>query len=63
MNMYLQKPVKEIPLHRLLCETDVQNVTIKEVYEQLSEVLDLPLEELSQQISANIKRIFPQFNE
>lgn len=55
--------VKEIPLHKLLCETDVQNITIKEVYEQLSETLEMSLEELSEQVAANVKRVFPQFNE
>lgn len=52
--------VKEIPIDRLFCETDVHDVTIEEVYQNLADVLEIDVEDLAISIEQNVMKIFTQ---
>lgn len=56
------RSLREIPLDRLFCETDVTDITIEEVYNQVADTLDIPVEILASYIEDNVKRVFPLIN-
>jgi len=57
-----ERAIKEIPIDRLFCETDVSDVTIEEVYEQVADSLGMPVEILASCIEENVKKVFPMIN-
>lgn len=58
----LQDCLKEIPLNRLLLETDMDDKhTILEVYEKVAEIKTLSLRDLEQEIEKNFKETFTKW--
>ena len=49
-----------IPLSSLFCETDEDEIDIKNVYQQIANVLNMDLEDFAAQIAVNIHRVFPK---
>lgn len=56
---YNKESLRLIPLDRLFCETDVSDVSIGEIYEDVAEALDITTETLASHIKTNVKQIFP----
>lgn len=52
--------VKDIPLDRIFCETDVSDIDIELVYESLADALDMSVEVLCDQVEQNVVKYFPQ---
>lgn len=50
--------LKQIPIDRLFCETDVHEVTIEEVYTKVAEALQIKLESFCMQMKLNAERMF-----
>lgn len=50
----------ETPLDRLFCETDESDATIDDIYTQTADTKGISLEELTQGIRENYKRIFEE---
>lgn len=48
-----------IPLDSLFCETDEDEMTIREIYLQTSLALNMEMEEFAGRIAQNVRRIFP----
>jgi len=48
-----------IPIDSLFCETDEDEMTIREIYLQASQALNMELGEFADSITENIRRIFP----
>jgi len=48
-----------IPIDSLFCETDEDEMTIREIYLQTSMALNMELEEFAGRIAENVRRIFP----
>ena len=53
-----REAIQIIPLDSLFLETDDSPITIIEIYQEVSKILDLPLEELKNQIYRNFKHLF-----
>ncbi len=51
--------LQTIPLDRLFCETDESDSNIEEIYNKISETLEIEVESLVIQIDANVKKTFP----
>lgn len=51
--------LREIPLDRLFCETDISETSIEDIYSEVAKALDIPVEVLTSQIAENVKRTFP----
>ena len=47
-----------IPEDSLFCETDESAIDIKQVYQQVADALNKDIEELANQISENVRRVF-----
>jgi TatD DNase family protein len=47
------------PIDSLFCETDEDEMTIREIYQQTSLALNMEMEEFAGRIAENVKRIFP----
>ncbi len=56
-----KKWIKEIPLDRLLLETDDSNIAIEVVYESAASLFELPIEDLSQQIIMNFQKTYTKW--
>lgn len=56
-NRKITKTIISLPLEYLFLETDTSEKTIQQVYEQASELLNLPLDFLKEQIFANFARL------
>ena len=56
-NRKITYTIKSIPLEYLFLETDTSERSIQEIYEKVSELLDLPLEQLKEQIFDNFARL------
>lgn len=54
-----EEAIREIPLDRLFCETDTSEISIEEIYNEVANTLNMPVEELASQIEANVKQVFP----
>lgn len=52
--------ITQIPLSSIFCETDVYDVDIVSVYQNLADELEMPLEDLCSRVEQNIMDIFPQ---
>ncbi|NLY23433.1 MAG: TatD family hydrolase [Bacteroidales bacterium] len=48
-----------IPIDSLFCETDEDEMTIREIYQQTSLALNMELEEFAERIAGNVRRLFP----
>ncbi len=48
-----------IPMDRLFCETDEGDMSIRDVYLQASQVLNMELDEFAEAVAANVRRVFP----
>ena len=48
-----------IPTDRLFCETDEGDMSIRDVYLQASQVLNMELDEFAEAVAANVRRVFP----
>ena len=57
-NKKLQEVVSNIDILSILLETDDANIDIKEVYQKISELKKITVEELQQNIKQNFKSIF-----
>lgn len=57
---YNRESLSIIPMNSIFCETDVSDISIVSVYENLSEDLGISVEELCSQVEQNIMEIFPQ---
>lgn len=53
------KALREVPLERLLLETDTVSITIEEIYSKVSKVRMESVDELREAIYNNFKTIFP----
>jgi TatD DNase family protein len=53
----LQQTVRQLPLDKILLETDDADVKIKELYNQLSEIKNRPVEDIQNRIKENISTI------
>lgn len=51
--------IREIPLDRLFCETDISETSIEDIYSEVAKALDISEEVLTSQIAENVKRTFP----
>src|SRR5690554_32990 len=47
------------PIDSLFCETDEDEMTIREIYQQTSLARNMEMEEFAGRIAENVKRIFP----
>jgi TatD DNase family protein len=55
--------LRSIDVSKIFIETDDQTeYGIKEIYEKIAEIIELPLEELKAQIEQNFKKIFTRYN-
>ena len=48
-----------IPMDSLFCETDEDEMDIREVYQQIADALNLDIEDFAAQIARNVHRVFP----
>lgn len=48
-----------IPIERLFCETDEDEMDIREVYQQAAQAINMDLETFVNQIAQNVYRVFP----
>ena len=51
--------VEYIPIESLFCETDENEMDIRDVYQQIADALNLHIEEFAAQIAKNVHRVFP----
>lgn len=56
-NRKISQSIQSIPLDYLFFETDISEKTIQQIYEKASELLNLPLERLKQQIFSNFAHL------
>lgn len=56
-NVSLQTLIKDIPLEKLFLETDDDDFEIKNLYEKVSEIKNINVKELQQQIFKNLEHI------
>jgi TatD DNase family protein len=57
----LQTTLKNIPLDRLFLETDDKECSIEEIYAKVSELKNIPLSELQNQLEENFKNVFTKW--
>ena len=57
-NQPLQKSVIQLPLERILLETDDADIDIQQLYHLLSEIKKISIEGIQNQINENISKIF-----
>ena len=60
-NQNLQSAVVDLPLNKMLFETDDAKIGINQVYEKVSELKKIPLHDLEKSIEENIYNIFPKW--
>ena len=57
-NIQLQESINSIPNNKLLLETDDENIDIIEIYQKVSEIKKISLQQLEDIIEENFKRTF-----
>lgn len=57
-NENLQEIVKNLPLERIFLETDTAEMEIEKVYHKLSEIKNIDLQDIGNQIQCNIEKVF-----
>ncbi|GGP03942.1 TatD family hydrolase [Cloacibacterium rupense] len=60
-NLSLQAIIKEIPIDKIFLETDDADFDIVELYQKVSEIKEISLEELQKKISENLQSINVKF--
>lgn len=60
-NSTLQKSLNTIPNDQLFLETDESEVPISAIYEKVSELKNIPLQQLEELIENNFKRVFKKW--
>lgn len=60
-NLSLQSILKEIPIDKIFLETDDTDFDIAELYQKVSEIKEISLEELQKKISENLQSINVKF--
>lgn len=60
-NLSLQSILKEIPIDKIFLETDDADFDIAELYQKVSEIKEISLEELQKKISENLQSINVKF--
>lgn len=60
-NEKLQLALVDVPLKHVFIETDSANCSIYDVYEKLSQLKNIPLPALEEQVEENFKRIFKRW--
>ena len=60
-NLSLQSILKEIPIDKIFLETDDTDFDIAELYQKVSEIKEISLEELQKKISGNLQSINVKF--
>lgn len=60
-NAKLQSAIIELPMNKVLFETDNEAIGINQVYEQVSKLKKIPLQELEKSIEENVFNIFPKW--
>lgn len=50
--------IRVIPLERLFCETDISEILIGDIYNEVANTLEIPVETLISQIEENVKKVF-----
>ena len=58
-NKFNVDALKFIPMDSLFCETDEDEMDIKDVYQQIADALNLDIENFASQIARNVHRVFP----
>ena len=61
-NLSLQSILKEIPIDKIFLETDDTDFDIAELYQKVSEIKEISLEELQKKISENLQSINVKFS-
>lgn len=61
INAKLQSAIIELPMDKVLFETDNEVIRINQVYEQVSKLKKIPLQELEKSIEENVFNIFPKW--
>lgn len=51
--------VQIIPLDAIFCETDEDEMPIREVYRQVAQALNMELEAFADRVAVNVRRLFP----
>ena len=59
-NGNLQQLAKDLPLNRILLETDVWEGEVSQIYDKLARLRNIPIEFLQEQLKKNIKEVFGQ---
>jgi len=57
-NIQLQESINSIPNNKLLLETDDENIDIIEIYQKVSEIKKISLQQLEDNVEENFKRTF-----
>ncbi len=58
-----EEVLRSIDVSRIFIETDDQKeYGIKEIYKRISEIKEIPIEELKEQIEKNFKKVFTKYN-
>ena len=60
-NKKLILEIKKVPLDRIVLETDDAAVSIKTIYSKLSELKEVSLQEIEDQIEENVFKLFPKW--
>jgi TatD DNase family protein len=60
-NVKLQEALKKVPLKQLFLETDTADCSILMIYEFVSKLKNIPLQELENSIEQNFKRVFTKW--
>lgn len=58
-NKFNVDSLEYIPKESLFCETDEDEMDIRDVYQQIATALNIDIEEFAAQIAANVHRVFP----
>ncbi len=57
-SLFHEESVRECPLERLLVETDDRPIAVREVYEHIALVRDIPIDELAARMQENYRILF-----
>lgn len=58
-NKFNVDSLAHIPKESLFCETDEDEMDIRDVYQQIADALNMDIEEFAAQIAENVHRVFP----
>lgn len=58
-NKFNVDSLEHIPMDSLFCETDEDEMDIRDVYQQIADALNIDIEDFASQITKNVHRVFP----